>query len=266
MSRSEGEREERVAGRREFLAGVAGGALATVVSGLVVGGGCVSADDKGGAGGGAAGGGNEGGAQGGAGSPVLEVQAVPLKPAVLKTTGISEKTHQEHYKLYQGYVKKTNELWAKLKEVDAAKGNQVYSDIREVKVELTFAIGGVKNHEIYFDVLGGAGGKSEGTLAQLIERDFGTFDKWAADLKGTGMAARGWAWLAWDRDYRRLMNLIGDAQNTFPIWNAVPILALDTYEHAYYFDYQTNRAGYIDAFMANIDWNAVVARLDAAAK
>ena len=63
------------------------------------------------------------------------------------------------------------------------------------------------------------------------------------------MAGRGWAWTAYDWDEQRLFNYVGDAQNTFPIWNATPLVALDVYEHAYFLDYQTDRASYIDAFL-----------------
>ena len=68
---------------------------------------------------------------------------------------------------------------------------------------------------------------------------------------------RGWAWTAYDWDERRLFNYIGDAQNTFPVWNATPLVALDVYEHAYFLDYQTDRASYIDAFLENLDWDVV---------
>ena len=71
------------------------------------------------------------------------------------------------------------------------------------------------------------------------------------------MAGRGWAWTAYDWDEGRLFNYIGDAQNTFPIWNATPLVALDVYEHAYFLDYQTDRASYIDAFFENLDWATV---------
>src|SRR3989304_7746274 len=97
--------------------------------------------------------------------------------------GISKRTMEEHYKLYQGYVNKTNEIFTKLETVDKSTANQTYSDIRVLKVELTFALGGVKNHEIYFEHLGGKGGMPTGKLLQLIERDFGSFDQWASDLK-----------------------------------------------------------------------------------
>ncbi|PYQ10973.1 MAG: superoxide dismutase [Acidobacteria bacterium] len=186
-----------------------------------------------------------------------KLTARPLKPSTLAMDGISKKTMEEHYKLYQGYVNKTNEIMEKLGSVDLKTANQVYSDLRALKVDLTFAIGGVKNHEIYFEHLGGKGGKPAGKLLQAIEHDFGSFDQWAADLKASGIAARGWVWLAYDRDWKRFFNYIGDAQNTFPVWNATPILALDTYEHAYFIDYAVNRGGYIDAFLKNLDWDEV---------
>ena len=71
------------------------------------------------------------------------------------------------------------------------------------------------------------------------------------------LAARGWAWTAYDWDERRLFNYLGDAQNTFPVWNATPLVALDVYEHAYFLDYQTDRASYVDAFFENLDWQVV---------
>ncbi len=71
------------------------------------------------------------------------------------------------------------------------------------------------------------------------------------------MAGAGWAWTAYDWDEGRLFNYVGDAQNTFPIWNATALVALDVYEHAYFLDYRTDRASYIDAFFDNLDWAVV---------
>ncbi|PQV63133.1 superoxide dismutase, Fe-Mn family [Abditibacterium utsteinense] len=186
----------------------------------------------------------------------------PLKASTLNTEGISRRTHEEHFKLYQGYVKKGNELMEKISTIsrDSAKANQTYSELREAKVELSFALGGVKNHELYFDILGGIGSRPEGRLLEEINRSFGSVQAWTADLKATGIAARGWVWTAYDYDLKRLMNYIGDAQNTYPIWNATPIIGLDVYEHAYYLDFGTKRADYIDAFLRNLNWNSVGTR------
>jgi Fe-Mn family superoxide dismutase len=186
-----------------------------------------------------------------------EITPRELKPTLLELDGISRAAVEAHYKLYQGYVNKRNEILTKLADVDLSSANQVYSDLRALKIDLTFAIGGIKNHEIYFEHLGGDGGAPDGPAAQLIQRDFGSVDAWRNDLKATGMAGRGWAWTAYDWDEGRLFNYIGDAQNTFPVWNATPLVALDVYEHAYFLDYQTDRASYIDAFFSNLDWGVV---------
>jgi Fe-Mn family superoxide dismutase len=192
-----------------------------------------------------------------------EIAARPLKPALLELDGISRASVEAHYRLYQGYVAKRNEILGKLAAVDLTGANQVFSDIRALKVDLTFAIGGVKNHEVYFEHLGGSGGDPTGSFRALIDRDFGSPGAWRDDLKATGIAARGWAWTVYDWDERRLFNVIGDAQNTFPLWNATPLVALDVYEHAYFLDYQTDRASYIDAFFANLDWDVVNGWLEA---
>ena len=186
-----------------------------------------------------------------------EISARELKPRLYELDGISRESVEAHYKLYQGYVGKRNEILGKLADVDLSAGNQVYSEIRALKVELTFAVGGVKNHEIYFEHLGGDGGEPDGAFGQLVQRDFGSVASWRDDLKATGMAGRGWAWTAYDWDEGRLFNYIGDTQNTYPIWNATPLVALDVYEHAYFLDYQTDRASYIDAFFANIDYATI---------
>ncbi len=174
--------------------------------------------------------------------------------------GISKKTVDEHLKLYQGYVTKYNEIMEKLSMLtddDYAKANQSFSMIRELKVELTFAYGGVVNHELYFGHLGGVGGGPTGELLKQINKDFGSFDTYKKDMKATGIAARGWVWTAWNWKLERLFNYLGVAQNTFPVWNSTPIVALDTYEHAYFIDYGVNRGGYIDSFFANLDWKKV---------
>ena len=186
-----------------------------------------------------------------------EIAPRELKPSLLELDGISRESVEAHFKLYQGYVSKRNEILAKLAEVDLAAANQVYSEVRALKVDLSFAVGGVKNHELYFEHLGGDGGAATGSIGSLIDRDFGSFDGWKNDVKATGMAGRGWAWTAYDWDEGRLMNYVGDAQNTFPIWNATPLVALDVYEHAYFLDYQTDRASYIEAFFRNLDWGVV---------
>ena len=185
-------------------------------------------------------------------------------PSIRELTGISARTMEEHYELYKGYIGKVNEIQKKLDGADRAAANQIYSEYRGLRVDLSFAIGGVKNHETYFAHLGGKGGQPGGRVMEGIKRDFPSYDAWLADFKAAGMAARGWVWLAYDHDWSILTTAVGDAQNTFPIWNATPILALDVYEHAYWIDFGRARAKYIEAFFNNLDWNAVQQNLDRA--
>jgi len=194
------------------------------------------------------------------------IKAKSFKESIYSMEGISRKTVEEHLKLYNGYVNKYNEIMKKLEGVDKSTANQVFSDLRALKVDLSFAIGGVKNHEIYFSHLGGKGGKPSGELLKALEANFGSFDNYLADLKQSGLAARGWVWTALDLDYGYLFNYLGDAQNTFPVWNAVPILALDVYEHAYFIDHGAARAAYLEAFVKNLDWEEVAANYEKAVK
>jgi Fe-Mn family superoxide dismutase len=186
-----------------------------------------------------------------------EITPRQLKPALLELDGISRESVEAHYKLYEGYVNKRNEILGKLAGVDVSAANQVYSDMRALKVDLSFAIGGIKNHELYFAHLGGGGGDPTGSFGALVERDFGSVEAWRSDLKATGMAGRGWAWTAYDWDEGRLVNYLGDAQNTFPVWNATALVALDVYEHAYFVDFGTDRAAYIEKFFDNLDYDVV---------
>jgi len=192
-----------------------------------------------------------------------EITAKPLAPALFTMDGISRRQIEEHYTLYQGYVNKTNEIRSKLETVDRSKANQTFSDLRELKVELSFAWNGVKLHELYFENLGGKGGEPPEKVMQLIQSSFGSFESYIEDLKASGIAARGWVVTALDED-GKLYNYVADAHNMYGIWNAVPLVVMDTYEHAYVIDYGVKRPPYIDAFLKNLSWDPVLERLNKA--
>src|SRR4026209_55558 len=103
-----------------------------------------------------------------------EIRPRELKPAVLELDGISRASVEAHYKLYQGYVNKRNEIRGKLGSADLGSANQIYSEVRALKVELSFAVGGIKNHEVYFEHLGGSGGAPDGLIGRLIQRALGS--------------------------------------------------------------------------------------------
>jgi Fe-Mn family superoxide dismutase len=184
----------------------------------------------------------------------------PQKLNYKELDGISEKQLSEHHDvLYAGYVKKVNEIREKLPLVDKSSANGTYSDIRELKLEESFALNGVFLHELYFDNLGGDGAPTEDMEARLIE-DFGSFQDWQEDLIACGISARGWVILAEDID-GTLRHFTCDLHSQGGIWGYIPILVLDVYEHAYFIDYGTNRKDYIKSFIKNIDWTTVENRL-----
>lgn len=187
------------------------------------------------------------------------IQAKPYDEKLDSLEGISKETNRAHYGLYEKYVSNYNEALDRLNGADRAKSNQIFSDYRSAAVDITFALGGVKNHELYFGHLGGNGQPVDGAFKTQIEKDFPSWDSYLEDLKAAGMAARGWAWTVWDDDLQRLYNTVGDQQNTYLVWNAHPVVGLDVYEHAYIGDFGTARPAYIDAFFKNLDWKVVEA-------
>jgi len=181
-----------------------------------------------------------------------EFEAIALKYKDLR--GLSERQLSEHHDvLYAGYVKKSNEIRKRIIEADLGEANASYSNIRSLKLEETFNVNGVKLHEGYFENLGGEG-KPSGTILDLIEKDFGSFEAWKKEFTAVGKSARGWVVLAFDLKDSTLHNYLCDFHNQGGVWNCITLLILDVYEHAYFLDYATSRAKYIDAFFDNINW------------
>src|SRR3989344_9618022 len=92
----------------------------------------------------------------------------------LKKAGLSEKQAAEHIKLYEGYIKKIDEIREKIAESDK-EGNATYSDIRELKLEEGFCINAIKLHEMYFDNITQEKGVPRET-ARIIKNDFGSYE------------------------------------------------------------------------------------------
>src|SRR5918997_616363 len=139
---------------------------------------------------------------------------------------------------------------------------QIYSDLRVVSIEYTFALLGFKNHELYFGHLGGQGGEPNGRFADLLESEFkpGGVEGWKDAVRKAALSARGWVMVGYDLNDGSLFNYIMDSQNLWAVYNMVPVLAIDVYEHAYVQDYDPTPAGrgqYVEAFFRNLDWDHV---------
>ena len=179
--------------------------------------------------------------------------------------GFSNKLLQNHFTLYQGYVKNTNALLDQLRSL-AKSGSTSSLQYAELKRRLGFEFNGMRLHEYYFGNLGGDQPLNpQSPLAVAIVQSFGSFDQWQKDFIATGkMRGSGWVILYLDPQSGRLLNFwITDHQINHPA-GCVPILVMDVWEHAYMLDYQLDRGAYIDAFLRNVDWTEAARRYDRA--
>lgn len=194
--------------------------------------------------------------------PWTELQPRRFPAFERELQGISRQTMDDHYKLYEGYAKKANECRKRLNEFDYAQieGNQVFSDLRAVSVDYTFALLGFKNHDLYFGHLGGQGGEPSGRFAELVDKEFHGVAKWKDAVSKAASAARGWVMVGYDLNDGSIFNYIMDSQNLWAVYNMVPVLAIDVYEHAYVRDFGATPDGrkqYVEAFFTNLDWDHV---------
>jgi len=178
--------------------------------------------------------------------------------------GLSERCMREHIKLYNGYVAKYNELMNKLR--GARNGGRIHAaaDTESLKVDITFALAAIKNHELFFDILGADGDEPAGPLADALNKSFNSIPQYLMDLKQAALVGRGWAWTAYDLDYGHLFNYEGGATAGIPVWNSVPIVAIDLAGHAYFYDFGSGKVAYVETVMKAISWTRVAARFTAA--
>jgi Fe-Mn family superoxide dismutase len=192
--------------------------------------------------------------------PSYQVRPLPFDPKSIK--GLSEKILVSHHdNNYAGAVKRLNAIATQWTTLDVA--NAPVFVINGLKREELMAMNSMILHELYFDSLG-AGGRPTGELSDAISRDFGSFDRWRAEFSAMGKAeggGSGWVLLTWSPRDRRLVNQWG-ADHTNSVAGGRPILALDMYEHAYHMDYGAGAGGYVDAFMAAINWNNATSLFD----
>src|SRR6185503_15671228 len=114
--------------------------------------------------------------------------------------------------------------------------------------------------------LGGEGNKIPDDVRSILEDHFGTVAAWRQEFVAAAQSlagGSGWVMLTYSRRDRRLWNQIASDHSQATV-DAAPLLVLDMYEHAYHLDFGPNVTAYVDAFMRNINWEAVVARMTAA--
>ncbi|HRZ86307.1 MAG TPA: Fe-Mn family superoxide dismutase [bacterium] len=178
------------------------------------------------------------------------------------TPGFSDTILDNHFKLYQGYVKNTNALAGELAKLNAG-GQDRTPQYAELKRRFGWEFNGMRFHEYYFENIGPSSPLEGGdALAKKISVAFGSVDNWRKDFVSTGMMRGiGWVVLTEDGATGNLFNTWVNEHDAGVLAGSRPLLVMDVFEHAYVADYGLERAKYIEAFMNNVKWDEVKKRL-----
>jgi Fe-Mn family superoxide dismutase len=172
----------------------------------------------------------------------------------------SDKQLDDHFALYKGYVNKRNEIDATLATTPRTNQNITFSPFRGLKISETFARNGALLHELYFENIKAETTVGKQTLQAILE-NFDSLEAFKDDLMACAKCARGWAITCYNLDDGRIQNYVLDAHNEKVPMLVIPLLVLDTYEHAYMIDFGINRAQYLEILWNNINWDIVEERV-----
>ncbi len=179
---------------------------------------------------------------------------------ILELKGISTKTIDEHTKLYGGYVKHTNLILEKIKELsaDAESAEKNMYVLGELQRRFGFEFDGMRNHEYYFENLeGGANMLTEAhSLHAAIVAEWGSFDAWFTRFKAIAMTRGiGWAVLCYDPIQKKLVNNWIGEQHEGQLNGLTFVLGIDMWEHSYMLDFvPSEKKKYVEAFFENLNW------------
>lgn len=182
-----------------------------------------------------------------------------------KIEGLDDNLLKMHFKLYEGYVKNSNEVLLKIQEL-GQNGSNRKPEFAGLKRILGWEFDGMLLHELYFENLGGDNHqlKRDDPLYEKIVADFGSYDKWKEDFVATGMMRGiGWVVAYIEPKQGRLLNEWINEHDVGHIAGGKPILIMDVFEHAYITQFGLDRNKYIDVFFNNINWDAVSERFKA---
>jgi Fe-Mn family superoxide dismutase len=191
--------------------------------------------------------------------PDLRYDYGALEPHV--SGRIMELHHDKHH---AGYVKKAN---AALDELDEARAKEDFTRIAALERALAFNLSGHVLHSIFWQNLAPkGGGRPSGELAAALTRDFGGFEPFKRQMNAAAASimGSGWAALVYEPLARRLLvTQIYDHQSNLD-QSGIPLMVMDAWEHAYYLQYQTEKARFFEALWNVWSWSDVAERFEAA--
>ncbi|PLR76363.1 superoxide dismutase [Bacillus sp. V3-13] len=180
---------------------------------------------------------------------------------------ISEEIMRLHHdKHHRSYVEGLNKAEIMLKK---ARESGDFSLVKHWSRELAFNGSGHYLHTIFWNNMSPAGGGSpRGKLLKEIEKYFGSFEAFQKHFTEAAKQVEGvgWALLVWSPRSRHLEILQSELHMLLTQWDTIPILVLDVWEHAYYLQYQNNRAEYVDNWWKIVNWRNAEDRFEKASQ
>ncbi|MDP3726418.1 MAG: Fe-Mn family superoxide dismutase [bacterium] len=179
--------------------------------------------------------------------------------------GLSAKQIEVHLKLYAGYVKHVNLLRENIHALEKEDAEKHGYTITELRRRFSFEFNGMRMHEYYFECLenGPKAPDSSSALLQALSEKYGSWEKFIEHFKAVGMSRGiGWTVLYYD-PVEKTPHVAWIGDHELGTLAGLPILLpMDMWEHAYMVDYlPAEKNKYIDAFLANLNWNVVEKRL-----
>ena len=186
---------------------------------------------------------------------------IHAKNITYNSSAISKEQFDAHEKLYTGYVSKVNEIQKNLVTAPRNEASSTaYSIYRGLKKGETFSLNGVILHELYFENMSSSKTQIGLSTKKIINDSFGSYENWFEDFKACGLSARGWCIFAYEQRTKTFKNILLDEHDLGFVAFMYPIIIMDMYEHAYFYDYRTDKAKYISNFTQSIDWNIIEQR------
>lgn len=179
--------------------------------------------------------------------------------------GLSEEQIKVHLGLYEGYVKHTNLIMEKIKELkDAGADPYVIAELRR---RFGFEFDGMRMHECYFEQFEGEkGGSPESGLAKAAATKYGSGENFIAHIKEVaGSRGIGWVVVYADPRGNTIHTVFVNDHELGQLAGLPVLLALDLWEHAFMVDYRpATKKDYVEAFFANLNWSVIEKRFDEA--
>jgi len=197
---------------------------------------------------------------------ISEAVYLIAKPFILKTEKLSAFTKDNHFSLYRNYIESLNQISPKIDTVNKVMDslNPTNSEFRRLKLDEQSNFNGVKLHELYFSNISDLNSQIRADSLPFIRlsKDFGTFEQWQLDFRSCGMVAlEGWAICYYDPYSKKYANCVVEKHSeNIPVMG-IPVIAVDTFHHAWFKDYSGDKKGYLNGMLQELNWSVIEQRM-----